>query len=108
MTDANIYSTKFQQNLKSLFNGETLVLSGDDSTVTATTTFSPTGGNIFFITPSGANREFNPSGTFDKNTKIELINTGATYNVIFDSEGSSQSVATSQYGNFFFDGTTWH
>ena len=79
-----------------------------DTTITATATFSSADGKVFFIIPSGADRDFNASGTFNARTEIKVVNRSATHNVIFDSEGSSQSISPSQYGNFFFNGTTWY
>lgn len=61
----------------------------------------------YFITPTGGDQNFNPSGSFNTGYRVWLINCSGSYNVVFDSAGSIQTVAPGAYGLFIYDGSVW-
>lgn len=91
----------------SITRGNALVIRGKTVTLSANGTFGPGTGDIFKVTPTGAHRNFNPSGTFAAWTVVKVINASSTYNVVFDSVGSNQTVAPGELGTFIYDGTDW-
>lgn len=78
-------------------------------TMTENETFIYPGGNHLrcFLDPGGANRNFNPSGSFPGGFKIEIINKGEEI-VTFDSAVSAQNIAPGQLGTFMWDGSIWY
>jgi len=79
------------------------------STMTADETFTdpkmPMQTN--FLDPNGANRNFNPSGTFKAGFVILIKNIGTDYNIIFDSAGSAQIIRPGELAIMMYDGSTW-
>lgn len=85
------------------------VLAPYESTMTGNETFTPTGiaEEKFFLDPNGAQRTFNPSGSFSKGYTAIVINVGGSYNIVFDSAASAQVLTPGSRGVFIYDGTIW-
>jgi hypothetical protein len=76
--------------------------------MTANQTFTAQDGNYFERDPGGANRTFNPSGTFRAGAIVEVVNTAdAAETITFDSAGIAAAIAQNQWGRFAFNGATW-
>jgi len=87
----------------------TKVEHGAVDTMSGNETFSPGDGNLFIKDPGGAGRNFNPSGTFQALTRIEVINTAdAAETITFDSAGLNQAIAQNERGAFAYDGSDWY
>jgi hypothetical protein len=77
-------------------------MTGDESFV------DPGGDHLrCFLDPNGANRNFNPSGTFPSGFLLLIVNTGVEI-ITFDSTASAQSIGPGQLGTFLYDGSNWH
>lgn len=75
----------------------------------ATTTFGYGDGDVFFVDPNGADRNFNPTGTFPAGFKCWVINTADAAEVVtFDSAGLVADILVGQTGIFVYDGSDWH
>ena len=59
------------------------------------------------LDPNGADRNFNPSGSFTTGYLAWVWNTGTTYNLVFDSAASAQTITPGTFGVFVYDGTIW-
>jgi len=104
---------RWKADLKGLEN----IASGDfgdvpncyGKTMTENETFTYPGGNHLrcFLDPGGANRNFNPSGSFPSGFKIEIVNKGEEI-ITFDSAVSAQNIAPGQLGTFIWDGSIWY
>lgn len=80
--------------------------SSADAVMTGHETFAPTDGHIFWRDPGGANRNFNPSGTFIAGHVIVLINTADDAEIItFDSAGLAQQVNQNERAIFCYENT---
>jgi len=60
-----------------------------------------------FLNPNGANRNFNPSGSFSTGYEVTVYNSG-NFIITFDSANSAISVGSGQMGKFCFDGSDWY
>lgn len=80
----------------------TSVMAGNESFI-APTAFE----RKYFLAPNGANRNFNPSGSFTAGFQATVINKGGSYNIVFDSGGLAQSITPGSMGMFIYDGTNW-
>ena len=80
-----------------------------DSTMTGneTFTFPATPETKYFLDPNGAHRNFDPSGTFPKGFIAVVINVGGSYNIVFDSGASAQTLTPGSMGTFIYDGSNW-
>jgi hypothetical protein len=82
--------------------------SSADATMSGHETFAPTDGHVFWRDPDGANRNFNPSGTFIRGHVICLFNTAdAAENITFDSAGLAQDISQNERGIFVYNGSSW-
>ena len=77
--------------------------------ISATTTFSSDVGaeKTYFITPTGADRNFNPTGDFNTGYRVWVINSSGSYNIVFDAAVSAQTVSPGTYGMFIYNGAIW-
>ena len=79
------------------------------STMTGNETFTdpkkPMG--TYFLDPNGANRNFNPSGTFKTGVVALIKNIGTDYNINFDSENSAQIIRPGELAVMLYDGSQW-
>ena len=83
--------------------------SSADTTMTTHETFVSTDGHSFWRDPGGAERNFNPSGTFVRNHQITIVNTAdADEDITFDSTVLAQTVGQNQTGTFIYNGSTWN
>jgi len=62
--------------------GSTVVKETNTETLTDDGTFAPTDPMVHFIDPGGADRNFNPSGTFIRGTEVTIVNTADADEVI--------------------------
>ena len=62
---------------------------------------------VAFLDPNGADRNFNPSGSFTAGYEIVVINKGANL-ITFDSTGIAVSIAFAEKVHFFYNGTSWY
>lgn len=77
-------------------------------TMAGTETFDNNDGNVFIKDPGGANRNFNPSGTFTAGTVITVVNTAdAAETITFDNGGIQQGVGQNECGIFVYNGSAW-
>jgi len=85
------------------------ILYSYSKTMTGNETFVYTGGSerICFIDPGGANRNFNPSGSFPSAYKMEIVNIGGEI-ITFDSTVSAQNIGPGQIGTFRYSGSVWY
>ena len=77
-------------------------MTGDE---TFTDTDTPTA--VYFLDPNGANRNFNPSGTFNAGFVAFIKNIGTDYNINFDSENSAQIIRPGELALMLYDGSEW-
>jgi len=79
------------------------------STMTGNETFTDPQRQIgtYFLDPNGANRNFDPSGTFTAGLVILIKNIGTDYNIIFDSENSIQIIRPTELAIMLYDGSQW-
>lgn len=82
------------------------ILASNISTMAGGENFLFRDGPVFIKDTGGANRIFNPSGTFPFGYQVTLVNTGAN-TINFDSGGLNQAVTTGQRGIFTYNGTAW-
>jgi hypothetical protein len=61
----------------------------------------------YFLDPNGVHRNFNPSGVFTKGFTAVVINVGGSYNIVFDSGASAQTLTPGSMGTFIYDGSNW-
>lgn len=91
----------------------TAVLPAYTKTMTGDETFTYGGGTNrkYLLNPNGADRAFNPSGTFPAGFEAIVINTGGPYDIIFDDygsfSGSGQVVTPGNVGRFIYTGSEW-
>lgn len=81
---------------------------GTTRTLTAHATFNQSEGKVFVLDGGNASRNFNPNGAFETYFEVVLINAGATNNIVFDSTGANQTIASGAWAHCFWDGTDWH
>jgi hypothetical protein len=79
------------------------------STMTGDETFTDPGmaTKAFILDPNGANRNFNPSGSFNTGFIAFVKNTSAYYNVIFDSTGAKYTIGPKELGILIYNGSSW-
>ena len=80
------------------------------STMTGAETFTDpkTLMSLYFLDPSGGDRNFNPSGTFRTGCVVHVKNTDRAGNyIIFDSTSTAQVIAPGELGIFLYNGTSW-
>jgi len=80
------------------------------STMTGNESFEDTNAliSLFFLDPSGADRNFNPSGAFRTGFVAFIKNTDRAGNyIIFDSTVSAQVIAPGELGIMLYNGTVW-
>jgi len=88
--------------------GGSTVLFTEVSTMTTNENFNKNHGNVFIKDPGGANRNFNPTGSFDAGHVIICINTAdAAETITFDSLGLNQAINQNERGIFIYDGNNW-
>ena len=79
------------------------------ATMTADETFTdpskPMG--TYFLDPNGANRNFDPSGTFKTGVVALIKNIGTDYNIIFDSASTAQIIRPGELAIMMYDGSVW-
>ncbi len=79
-----------------------------DAAMTGHETFEAIDGHTFWRDPGGANRNFNPSGTFLRGHRIVLINTANDSEAItFDSTTLAQAVNQNERAIFEYGGSAW-
>ena len=61
----------------------------------------------YVLDPNGATRKFTPSGLFNAGFVALIKNIGTDYAILFDPEGSKQTIGPGQVGLAFYDGTVW-
>ena len=61
----------------------------------------------YFLDPNGALRNFDPSGVFPAGFQATVLNVGGSYNIVFDSAVSAQTLTPGGIGTFIYDGTKW-
>lgn len=82
--------------------------SSADEVMTTNEEFEADDGHVFWRDPGGANRNFNPTGTFVRGHEIILINTAdAAETIVFDSTSLAQNVGQNERGIFRYNGATW-
>jgi len=59
------------------------------------------------LDPNGADRNFNPTGTFKAWYEETVFNAGDVYDVIFDSTGLGEPVAPGMRVTFIYNGINW-
>jgi len=78
------------------------------STMTGDETFTRADSNIFIKDPGGADRTFNPSGTFEAGHIVWLLNIAdAAEKITFDSSGLAYDVLQGAGCAFIYDGSSW-
>ncbi len=78
------------------------IMTGDE---TFTDPLKPMG--TYFLDPNGANRNFDPSGTFKAGVVALVKNIGTDYNVIFDSSSTAQIIRPGELAIMMYDGSQW-
>uniref|UniRef100_A0A6M3ITR0 Uncharacterized protein n=1 Tax=viral metagenome TaxID=1070528 RepID=A0A6M3ITR0_9ZZZZ len=61
----------------------------------------------YLLDPNGADRNFDPSGTFATGYEVIILNVGVAFNIVFDSAASAQVVTPGTMATFIYDGTIW-
>lgn len=84
-------------------------LNPHQSTMTGNETFTFPGitEKKYFLDPNGALRNFDPSGVFPAGFQATIINVGGSYNIVFDSAVSAQTLTPGSIGTFIYDGSKW-
>ena len=77
-----------------------------NNSMSADETFTEVGNKLIaFLNPNGADRAFNPSGSFEGGFEVIIYNIGNAYNILFDylnsSSGGIETVITSGAGGLF-------
>jgi hypothetical protein len=62
---------------------------------------------LHMITPVGASRNFNPSGTFLAGHEVTVMNLSASQNLVFDSAGLNYTIAPNKTRKFIYTGASW-
>jgi len=85
------------------------ILNPYDSVMTGNETFTmpTTAERKYFLDPNGAHRNFDPSGVFLAGFQATVINVGGSYNIVFDSGVSAQTLTPGSVGTFIYDGSKW-
>ena len=86
----------------------TIEPTGTTLTLTGHSTFTQNDGRIFVLDGGAADRNFNPSGSFDDYTEVIIINAGATKNITFDSDSSAQVITPGAWAHCFYYDGTWY
>jgi len=60
-----------------------------------------------FLTPSGADRTFQPAAGFPTGFEFVIINIG-NYSVTFDPADLGYAIGAGDKRRFYFDGTNWY
>lgn len=99
--------TLFQQ-LETALEAVT-VLNPYNSTMIVNETFTmpTTAERKYFLDPNGAARNFDPSGVFSTGFQATVINVGGSFNIVFDSGVSAQTLTPGSIGTFIYDGSKW-
>lgn len=80
------------------------------STMTGNETFTDplTLMKVYFLDPNGANRNFNPSGSFNAGFVAFVKNVNRVgYHIVFDSTVSAQIIAPGELGIMLYNGSVW-
>ena len=70
-------------------------------------TFNMADGQIFFLTASAGNRNFNPTGTFVYKYQMDVYNNDSTNTITFDSSGLNAAISPDCHGLFTYTGSEW-
>lgn len=85
----------------------TFVPASQVNTMTGGETMTPWGACVFFKDCGGADRNFNPGGTFPAGTIVFIFNTGVANNITFDNGGLGAVIAPNKLGIFSYNGSAW-
>lgn len=93
-------------NWWTLKTGGTIIQGPAIRTLTSDGTFSVLDSSAI-ITPSGASRNYNPTGTFLAGRKITVLNASGSQNLVFDSTGLNYTIPPNKSGSFVYNGSAW-